>query len=156
MAEEIGLLNTLAFRSKAHWGYSARQMEAWRADLALSPAWVAKQWLHVALLDNDLAGLFAVMDDAGEWKLEHLWVAPEAMGKGVGRALIRAACQLARRFGADALTVHADPNAAGFYTACGGVKVGELCAPIEGDPARVLPVFRLSTAQEADRQPAVR
>ena len=149
MADEICQLTTLALRSKGHWGYSARQMAAWRADLALSPAWVGKQWLHVALLDNDIAGLFAVIDDAGEWKLEHLWVAPEAMGKGVGRALIRVACQTARRFGASELTVHADPNAAGFYTACGGVKVGELCAPIEGDPARVLPVFRLSTDQEA-------
>jgi GNAT superfamily N-acetyltransferase len=144
-ADEIGLLDELAFRSKAHWGYPAAQMEAWRADLALSPAWVSKQWVHVALLDSAVAGVFAVVDEAGEWKLEHLWVEPKAMGKGVGRALLVAACQFARSCGAKDLTINADPNAAGFYTACGGILVGETPAPTALEPSRVLPVFRLPT-----------
>jgi GNAT superfamily N-acetyltransferase len=145
VADEIGLLNDLAFRSKAHWGYPAAQMAAWRADLALSPAWVSKQWVHVALLDREVVGVFAVIDEAGEWKLEHLWVEPKAMGKGVGRALLVAACKFARSCGASELTINADPNAAGFYAACGAILVGETPAPTALEASRVLPVFRLPT-----------
>jgi GNAT superfamily N-acetyltransferase len=144
-ADELGLLNELAFRSKAHWGYPPAQMEAWRADLALSPAWVSKQWVHVALLDSEVVGVFAVIDEAGEWKLEHLWVEPKAMGKGVGRALLVAACKFARSCGASELTINADPNAAGFYAACGAILVGETPAPTALEASRVLPVFRLPT-----------
>jgi GNAT superfamily N-acetyltransferase len=115
----------------------------------LSAAWVGKQWVHVALLDAEVVGVFAVTDEAGQWKLEHLWVDPTAMGKGVGRAMIVAACELARGCGANELTISADPNAAGFYIACGAVLVGETPAPTEGEPSRKLPVFRLSAIARA-------
>jgi GNAT superfamily N-acetyltransferase len=146
VAGELPLLDDLAFRAKAHWGYPASQMEAWRAELRLAPAWIARQWVQVAVQDGQIVGCFAIVHASQGWRLEHLWVEPDAMGQGVGRALLGAACMLAHGCGATALTVDADPHAAAFYLACGGVPVGTLPAPIDGEPARVLPVFQLPCA----------
>jgi hypothetical protein len=41
--------------------------------------------------------------------------------------------------------VESDPHAAGFYRRLGAREVGAVSAPMDGDPARVLPVFELDT-----------
>ena len=143
---ERAAINDLAFRAKAHWGYSVAQMEAWRADLALAPTLIARQQVLVALHDGALSGVVAIDGDSGEWRLEHLWVDPFAMGQGIGRALLRAACACAHRLHAQALVIDADPNAAGFYRACGAEQIGAIPAPIAGNQSRTLAVFRLMTA----------
>ncbi len=145
--DEITLLNEIAFRSKAHWGYTPTQMEAWRADLAISAQWIEQQQVHVAIANAKVAGFCAIVQDSPkQWRLEHLWVEPNAMGRGVGRLLLRCAAQVARSFGAADLMIDADPNAVAFYKACGALRVGEKPAPIEGAPTRTLPVFRLELA----------
>lgn len=143
---EVLLLNDIAFRSKASWGYAPARMEAWRAELAISPAWISMQRVHVALVDDHIVGLFVLLDEPGLWRLEHLWVDPVAMGQGIGRALIDRACHVARSLGAEELIVDADPNAEGFYKACGAERIGARAAPIENAPARTMPVFRLRCA----------
>ncbi len=151
--EDIALLDALAFRSKAHWGYASAQMEAWRPQLAVAPAWIDLQRVVVAVAGHVITGFVVILDQASQWKLEHLWVDPAAMGKGVGRALLDQACQLARSLGATELIIDADPNAEGFYRACGAQLVGTLAAPTEIAPSRTLPVFRLPCAAPDHRQP---
>ncbi len=148
--EEGAAIDDLAFRANAHWGYSAAQMEAWRADLAIAPALIAKQQVWVALYDGALSGVVAIEGDSGEWRLEHLWVEPALIGHGIGRALLRAACDLARRLSAESLRIDADPNAADFYSACGAQPIGAIPAPIAGDDSRTLAVFRLQTEAVVD------
>ncbi len=143
---EVAAINDLAFRAKAHWGYSAAQMEAWRADLTIAPSLIARQQVVVALNNGTLSGVVAIDGDSGVWRLEHLWVEPAAFGQGTGRALLDSACVLARRLHADTLTIDADPNAGGFYRACGAQQVGEIPAPITGNESRTLAVFRLMIA----------
>ena len=143
---EVAAINDLAFRAKAHWGYSAAQMEAWRADLAIAPSLIARQQVVVALRNGTLSGVVAIDGDSGVWRLEHLWVDPAALGQGTGRLLLHAACALAYRLHADTLTIDSDPNAAGFYRACGAQQIGEIPAPIDGNESRTLAVFRLMTA----------
>jgi GNAT superfamily N-acetyltransferase len=48
-------------------------------------------------------------------RLEHLWVLPDWMGQGIGRALFRHAAERAAARGALSLTIEADPNAEPFY-----------------------------------------
>ena len=147
---DVRLLNEIAYRSKASWGYASAQMEAWRAELAISPAWISMQRVHVALVDDNVVGLYVLLDEAGEWRLDHLWVDPSAIGRGVGRALIGSACRNARSLGAVELIVHADPNAEGFYKACGAELIGAIPSPIAHAPARALPLFRLRTEVNKD------
>lgn len=143
IASDLAGLNELVCRSKASWGYASAQMEAWRAELQIDPAWLDRQWVQLAAQGAQTVGCFAIVYAAGEWRLEHLWVEPAAMGKGVGRALLQAACKTAEACGARTLTVDADPHAAAFYTACGAERIGARPAPIGGEPERVLPVFKL-------------
>jgi GNAT superfamily N-acetyltransferase len=154
--DDIARLNAIAFRAKAHWGYSAAQMEVWRAELEVAPEWVRCKQVGVALHDGSLAGYFAIVNEASGWRLEHLWVEPSLIGLGVGRALLQAACSAARERGAQSLILDADPHAAGFYTRCGAVLVGTKPAPVDADPLRTLPVFCLPvplSASPADALP---
>jgi ribosomal protein S18 acetylase RimI-like enzyme len=57
-------------------------------------------------------------------ELDGLFVAPEAMGRGVGRALIDDVARRAGADGVDALDVVANSNAQGFYEAVGFVVTG--------------------------------
>ncbi len=154
--DEVGLLTGLALRSKAHWGYAKAQLEVWAPQLEVAPAWVAMRQVHVALIDEVILGFFVVLGGAGQWRLEHLWVEPAAMGKGIGRALLERACRLARSLGACELMIDADPNAEGFYLACGAQRVAALAAPIDNAPSRTLPVMRLRCDAPQPRREAER
>ena len=70
---------------------------------------------------------------------------PQLMDRGIGRALVAHALETAARGGASAVIVDADPNAEGFYLACGGVRCGEVPAPIPGEPGRVRPQLAFRT-----------
>lgn len=142
-ASDAPALSELAFRSKAHWGYTPVQLEAWRDALTLSPLWISQHPTHVAEIGGQTAGFFALLADSGSWKLEHFWVAPEAMGQGVGRSMLAHAMAVAKQMGARELIIDSDPNAEGFYRTCGAIRIGSIPAPIEGAPQREIPVLRL-------------
>lgn len=89
---------------------------------------------------------FYVLDVTGETaSLEHLWVDPPAMGRGVGRALFRHAAERAAGLGCRVLQIDSDPNAEPFYLAMGAVRVGTVPAPVAGQ-RRELPRLHLHLA----------
>ena len=73
-------------------------------------------------------------------RLEHLWVLPEATGRGIGRSLFTYALERARASGAQSLEIESDPNAAGFYLRMGAHQVGASLSELEGQP-RELPIL---------------
>ena len=86
----------------------------------LPPAQVANGQVLVAELDGRAVGFAAVV--GGE--LDGLFVEPELWGQGIGRMLVDAATDAARRKGL-ALTVVANPTARQFYERCGFSLEGE-------------------------------
>ena len=92
---------------------------------------------------TQLLGFCAVSQRGDVANLEHLWVLPEAMGRGVGRALFEQAVRLAELHGAAALEVESDPHAVGFYRRMGCQPAGETVYELDGQPRR-LPVLRLA------------
>ena len=78
-------------------------------------------------------------------ELEHFWVDPAHMGRGVGRALLEHAIATSRRLGATAIDISSDPNAEEFYLRFGACRVGEVSAPVDGQP-RSLPRLELEIA----------
>jgi GNAT superfamily N-acetyltransferase len=84
------------------------------------------------------------MDRRGLYDLTHLFVAPEAIGQGIGHALFDAAVRLAAAAGARRLSILSDPNAAGFYDKMGAMRHGE--APSDAVPRRMLPLFEFEIA----------
>lgn len=142
-AAEIDALTALCLRSKAHWGYDADFMRQCRDTLRVSPRAVARGQVLVAVDAADRPLGVAQIDqlpDAADLAL--LFVDPPAMGRGVGRGLLRAAVQAASAAGARRLTILADPHAAGFYETLGARLLG--LAPSDAIPGRKLPLYELA------------
>jgi GNAT superfamily N-acetyltransferase len=144
-ASEAPILSALAFESKAHWPYSSAQLDAWRDDLTIAPGMILSCPTCVAVAGTKIIGFFMLGPSSPHWVLEHFWVAPHSMGRGVGRALLTHAAEIAARAGSTALAIDADPYAEGFYIACGAERTGSLTAPIAGAPQRERPQLLLST-----------
>ncbi len=129
-------------RSKAHWGYPPEFMAHFWSGLAIRQAHLALGRYVVALRGGRIIGIAGRRGRA----LDDLFIAPEAIGGGVGRILLRWALDDARGDGLVLLLVDSDPDAVGFYRRMGGRPVGATSSPWPGDPARRLPRLRLVTA----------
>lgn len=138
---EAATLTTIAFAAKRHWGYPEAWIERWADTLTIATDYVRANPTFVALTDARFLGFVALRAIDGAMQLDHLWVLPAAMGRGVGRALFEHAERFARESGAPRLTIEGDPHAEGFYQRMGAIVVGWEPAPMEGNPARRLPLL---------------
>jgi GNAT superfamily N-acetyltransferase len=137
---DAGSLRVLARASKAYWGYSEAFMSRWDYDREITERFVATRRVFCAEADGELAGFYALCPDGPGFRLEHLWVAPERIGRGVGSALFEHALEQASSAGASSVVVHADPNAAAFYERMGARRVGEIH---DAKVQQVFPVLEL-------------
>lgn len=144
-------LTTLAHSAKAHWGYPAAWLEAWRSALTITPEYIEAHSILVAesiTSPQSVLAMCAVEDHGDHWELAHLWVDPDAHGLGLGRALVtQVLVHAASRRPGSVVRVESDPHAAGFYRRLGAREAGTVPAPVDGDPARVLPLFELDTSR---------
>ncbi len=148
--EECAALTDLCLRAKAHWGYDADFLELCRPALTVAPADLDPGRLVVAEAAGRLLGLAEILPPAategvaagGAAELAKLFVAPEAMGRGIGRALMDWARAAARAAGARRLEWLADPAAVGFYLRLGGRVIG--AARSDAVPGRRLPRMTLA------------
>jgi GNAT superfamily N-acetyltransferase len=139
--DEASVLSALCKRSKAHWGYDAEFMRLSDASLTISLELIDTGRVLVAV---DSAGRIAGMASLaplanGNWDLLHMFVEPEAIGSGAGRALFVAIARMARGLGGTVLSIQADPNAEAFYVRMGARRAGE--APSDSVPGRLLPLL---------------
>jgi GNAT superfamily N-acetyltransferase len=138
--DEAEPLSDLALRSKAHWGYDTDFMERCREPLRVTPAMIDSGQVLVAEAQGVARGVMALAADDGVFEVKLLFIAPEAIGTGVGRALWAEAQRRARAGGYNALLVVSDPFAEGFYLKMGAVRIGVRASEV--DAARKLPLMR--------------
>ena len=136
--DEAALLTEIAHAAKRHWGYPESWIEHWKEDLTITPDFVANNEMYVAINGEEIAGCGALVMNDSLAELEHMWIRPEHMGNGVGRALFNQIVERAAVHNANFVELSADPNAEGFYQRMGATRIGEVCSEIEGQP-RVLP-----------------
>jgi len=130
-------LSALCLRSKAHWGYDEECMTACRAELTLGPNDLDENLLRIAEHRGAPIGVaqISLQDDSAE--LEKLFVEPDHIGGGVGRALFDWAAQAARSASAGHMNIKSDPAAAAFYRRMGPHDAGT--TPSTAIPGRDLP-----------------
>jgi len=140
--DEADALTALAHAAKGHWGYPAEWIDYWKSDLTLTPGFISNNEVFVATIDNTIAGCCALVTSNGLAELEHMWIDPEQMGQGIGRALFEHTQRRAQELGFSTLELSADPNAEAFYERMGARRIGELPADMFGH-SRVLPRMRV-------------
>ena len=139
--EQCDELSALAIASKKFWGYPEEWVDLWRADLTITPEYLSENHVFCAWNHERTIGFCGLARDAGEWELDHLWVHPNFMGRGVGGELLRRATDFAvKKYGAKSLRIVSDPNAETFYLNQGAERIGEIPSQPNN---RILPVLSL-------------
>lgn len=141
--EEAEVLTTIAHAAKRYWNYPEHWIAEWQSALTITDEFIENNELYVAIANHEIAGCCALVMTEGLAEIEHMWIKPEHMGSGVGRALFRHARQRAEERGARVLELSADPNAAGFYERMGAQRIGDVPAGMSGQEDRVLPRMRI-------------
>ena len=143
-AADAAALTSLAFRSKAHWGYAIEFMAACKSELTYTGEMIDAPDYHfyVAEIGDQVAGFYALLLTGSESaELEALFVKPKQIGSGIGKALMDHCKGLARQLDIREIVIQGDPNAEAFYLSAGGQPCGyRESASIRG---RQLPVFMI-------------
>jgi N-acetylglutamate synthase-like GNAT family acetyltransferase len=150
---EAGMLTEIAHAAKRHWGYPEQWIELWRDDLTITPEFIARNEMYVAVIGEEVVGCCAIVLGEARAELEYMWIKPQHMGAGVGRALFLHAKERAARVGMRLLELSADPNAEGFYARMGAKRIGETQSEIDGQ-LRVLPRLSVDLEPGHNRRPA--
>ena len=144
--DEAAVLTEIAHAAKRHWGYPENWIEHWKDDLTITPEFIANCEMYVAVIGEEIAGCCALVLGDSQAELEHMWIRPQHIGAGLGKALFVHVMQRAATLNATAVELSADPNAEGFYKHMGATRIGEVRSEIEGQP-RALP--RMSIAPDS-------
>ncbi len=137
----------LCLRSKRHWGYDEVFMARSRNALILTPERLASWTVRLAESSRgDLTGIAAVSVERGpkEAELELMFVNPDFMGQGIGRALMTDIVLRLKAKGVDTLWILSDPGAEPFYLRMGALRVGH--RPSHAIPGRLLPWLKMLLA----------
>jgi GNAT superfamily N-acetyltransferase len=123
--ENLAEINRVIVASESRWDYPAAYLEAALPLLTIDEPYLAEH-LCLEIVDEHatVVCFFAVAEDGGEHLLDHLWVRPDRLGQGIGRAACEHVFALARRHGWAALPVLPDPPAQGFYRKVGFEDTG--------------------------------
>jgi GNAT superfamily N-acetyltransferase len=137
-------LTEIALAAKRHWGYPEAWIESWRPLLTITPEFVDANETWMVLDKEKPIGFYALTRKENKLELIHMWVLPQQMGQGIGRALFSHAVGRARKLNFSTIEIESDPNAEGFYLRMGAQRVGARASKI-GQVNRELPilVFRL-------------
>ncbi len=151
---EAEVLTDLAYASKRFWGYPDEEMDACCGPLAVSADYIREYAVFVAEDGVTSLGFFSLIptDRVDVIELDHFWVRPGGMGRGIGRAMFRSACDEALRRGMRTLFIVSDPNAEEFYLRMGATRTGEV-PPCSGDGG-LLPTLEFSLAPKETKSPS--
>ena len=138
--KDIPRLNLISVESKKHWGYPDDWIEHWRPDLTVTRAFLKENHVLKLVLEGEIRGFCAISESPEQYEIEHLWVQPAFIGKGLGKFLLEASLEKVVRRPIDIVVV-ADPNAEGFYTSQGFVTFNAVESYPKG---RFLPLMRKS------------
>ena len=144
-AEDAKILTAIAHAAKRHWGYAESWIAAWREILTMRPQFIAANIAYCALEEDRIVGFYVLTQEEDGIHLDHLWILPSAMGRGIGRALFEHAAAEARTLGSDLIKIEADPNAEAFYKRMGAIRIGTSVSQVAGEQ-RELPLMEHNCA----------
>lgn len=137
--DEASFLSELALRSKAHWGYTKEFLEACRAELTLSPDYIAASPVFVLEEGKRTVGFYGLRERENEIELVYLFVEPSAMNRGYGKRLWQHLVETAAKLSPKRISIESDPYAESFYKRMGAKAVGFVSSSVQAN--RKLPLL---------------
>lgn len=128
--DDAPLLTEISFAAKGYWNYPREYFTVWQNELTITPAYIANNDVLVYEDDGVAIGYYSLVElredlrvagsvlARGFW-LEHMFVEPRRIGKGIGRRLFDHLRRRCRSRGIASLGILADPHARGFYEKMG-------------------------------------
>ena len=142
-AEDAAALTEIAHAAKRHWDYPETWIAAWKAALTMQPEFITTNIAFTAVENGRPVGFYVLTTEPNGLHLDHLWVLPSSMARGIGRALFEHAAAEVTRLGFPCMKIEADPNAEAFYKRMGAVRVGTSTSETCGE-RRELPLMEFS------------
>ncbi len=140
---EAAALTDIALAAKRYWGYPDKWIKIWTPLLTITPEFITANETYTATMNDKPVAFYAVSVNGERASLDHMWVHPQCIGKGIGRELFAHSLSRARALGANILEVEADPHAQGFYEKMGAHWVGKHIGDVSGQ-VRTLPVLEIN------------
>jgi GNAT superfamily N-acetyltransferase len=135
---EAQALSALCLRSKAYWGYEADFMAAVAPYLRVTDEAIAQGHATVAeSAEGSVLGVCQIDPTSRGGLLDLLFIEPDAIGKGAGRALFEHAKAQLKALGLTVMTILSDPDAEAVYLHMGARRVEMRASKVF--PGRELP-----------------
>jgi N-acetylglutamate synthase-like GNAT family acetyltransferase len=135
------ILTEITKKSKAYWGYSNEQMELWSELLTITRNYIETKNVFKLVLDSIIAGYYSFFSLEEETvKLDNLFILPDYIGKGHGRALMDDFLSRLKQRNVKKVLVDSEPYAEKFYSKFGFIRVGQLETSVKD---RYLPIMEL-------------
>src|SRR5215216_8210372 len=109
-ADEASVLTSMALDAKRYWGYPEHWIKHWESDLTISSDYVRDNHVYVAEENGEIQGFYALIVSGDKAELDHLWIRPAMIGKGIGKELFLDAMERAAKLNVNAVEVSSDPN----------------------------------------------
>ena len=137
---EAHKLSEISLAAKKYWDYPESFFEHWNNALRVSPGFIVNNNVWVATHNNEILGFAAISIKETVAELEHMWVIPKHIKKGVGKHLMKTVIEYCKDAGMAYIRIESDPNARVFYEKLGARMAGY----VESKPEpRKLPVLKL-------------
>lgn len=135
--DDTATLTNIAHDAKRYWGYPEHWIKHWQDELTISNDFVSENEVYLLACEDEVRGFYALVVRNDKTELEHLWVAPQHIGTGVGKELFIHAMQRAAGRNVSEVQISADPNAEGFYKKMGAHRIGEIQANMDNKPRTI-------------------
>jgi GNAT superfamily N-acetyltransferase len=141
--ESVPAINALITRSKGYWTWPVGYLEQALALLTIDVDYLrTHQSFEVLDARSDLVSFVAIAVLDPSVVLDHLWVTPERIGRGIGRRACEYVIQFARDHQWSELSVLPDPPSERFYLRMGFENSGKrVPSRVRGGPR--FSVYRL-------------
>ena len=138
--EDAEALTNIALAAKQHWKYPKEWLELWKEGLTITTKFIEENNLYKAVEGTTIIGFCAIIYHADKAEIEHCWVLPSSIGKGIGKRLLDYAFEQILENNFHIVEVVSDPNAIGFYQKIGFQQIGTYTSQPQN---RQLPILQL-------------
>lgn len=140
--EDAEILTKITKKSKAYWGYSKMQIEAWSSQLTINKTYIETNKVYKLVINDLIVGYYSyIILEENAVQLDNLFLLPEYIGTGLGTFLMNDFLDRCKALKFQKITLDADPNAENFYKKYGFKIVGQIETSIKD---RFMPIMELN------------